>query len=513
MKLVVIGSSSDSHIVLSSPYVSSYHAEILLLDNGDIILEDKGSRNGTFLNDNKLQPNKEVTIKRGDNVRFANIVLDWNLVPMAPKIDMRTVKEMRGIGTNYRNKYQLQGDRVSRFHATLKKMSSGKWYIQDHSTNGTTVNGTPVPKDQEVRIKKGDRIQCAGVGVPNPCDDEGGNVDWGKIGKIVAGALMIIALCFGIKYLVRSCSDEKGGDGFHWGKKDETMSDNEIYERYKSSTVLLFAGYYYEISARDLDFSIFDEIGVHMPSKVILDRNGKIDDIERSGNASYYFGTGFFVSKDGKLVTNLHIAKPWLFDDEAKKIESAYKAQLQLIANEFPQIPFGAYVSDIKVEGKLKMIGLIPNGEDFDDENFLKCKVVSAGDDTNVDVALIRTVKGGIPDECTYVNTDSICVDETALAVGSHIYTMGFPAGLSLQDLENNQGIQLFGRGGSIIQESNEYSFGFDAASYGGASGSPIFNDHGQLVGVLNAGFVKTQGFNFGIKAKYVMDLINGNSK
>ena len=53
MKLVVIGSSSNSHIVLSSPYVSSYHAEILLLDNGDIILEDKGSRNGTFLNDNK----------------------------------------------------------------------------------------------------------------------------------------------------------------------------------------------------------------------------------------------------------------------------------------------------------------------------------------------------------------------------------------------------------------------------------------------------------------------------
>ena len=511
MKLVVIGSSSDSHIVLSSPYVSSYHAEILLLDNGDIILEDKGSRNGTFLNDNKLQPNKEVTIKRGDNVRFANIVLDWNLVPMAPKIDMRTVKEMRGIGTNFRNKYQLQGDRVSRFHATLKKMSSGKWYIQDHSTNGTTVNGTPVPKDQEVRIKKGDRIQCAGVGVPNPCDDEGGNIDWGKNGKIVAGALMIIALCIGIKYLVRSCSEGKTGDGFHWGMKDVTMDDNQIYERYKTSTVLLFAGYYFEVSAGDLNFDLFE-----LPTKVIV-VDGKLIDVSKTDQAAMYFGTGFFVSKDGKLITNLHIAKPWLFDDAASEIESIYKKQLQIIANTFaaamPQIPLGAYVSEVKVEGKLKFIGLIPNGEDFDDENFLKCKVLSAGDDTNVDVALIRTVKGGLPDDCTYVKTDSICVDEAALAVGSHIYTMGFPAGMSLQELENNHGIQLFGRGGSIIQESNDYSFGFDAASYGGASGSPIFNDHGQLVGVLNAGFAKTQGFNFGIKAKYVMDLINGNSK
>ena len=511
MKLVVIGSSSDSHIVLSSPYVSSYHAEILLLDNGDILLEDKGSRNGTFLNDNKLQPNKEVTIKRGDNVRFATIVLDWNLVPMAPKIDMRTVKEMRGIGTNFRNKYQLQGDRVSRFHATLKKMSSGKWYIQDHSTNGTTVNGTPVPKDQEVRIKKGDRIQCAGVGVPNPCDDEGGNIDWGKIGKIVAGALMIIALCIGIKYLVRSCSEGKTGDGFHWGMKDVTMDDNQIYERYKTSTVLLFAGYYFEVSAGDLNFDLFE-----LPTKVIV-VDGKLIDVAKTDQAAMYFGTGFFVSKDGKLITNLHIAKPWLFDDAASEIESIYKKQLQIIANTFaaamPQIPLGAYVSEVKVEGKLKFIGLIPNGEDFDDENFLKCKVLSAGDDTNVDVALIRTVKGGLPDDCTYVKTDSICVDEAALAVGSHIYTMGFPAGMSLQELENNHGIQLFGRGGSIIQESNDYSFGFDAASYGGASGSPIFNDHGQLVGVLNAGFAKTQGFNFGIKAKYVMDLINGNSK
>ena len=43
MKLLKIGSSSSSNIVLNSEFVSSHHAEILLLDSGEIILEDKNS--------------------------------------------------------------------------------------------------------------------------------------------------------------------------------------------------------------------------------------------------------------------------------------------------------------------------------------------------------------------------------------------------------------------------------------------------------------------------------------
>ena len=509
MKLIVIGSSGNSHIVLNSPYVSSYHAEILLLDNGDIILEDKGSRNGTFLNENKLQPNKEVSIKRGDNIRFADTILDWNQVPKL-KIDTN-VKEMRGIGTNFRNRYKLNGEKVSRFHATFKKKANGKWYIQDHSTNGTTVNGNPAPKEQDLRIKRGDKILCAGIPVTNPCDEGGRSWTMRDPRTIAASVFMVLALCLGIKYGLQRCSTPNQNllSFIHDNSTEErVMSDNEIYERYKSSTVLLFAGYYYEVSAGQLNLSKFPDL----PTKVILDSNGKLKDVSKTDEASMYFGTGFFVSKDGRLITNLHIAKPWLFDETASVLESAYKQRVQTYANNIaqinPDIPLGAFVSEVKVEGKLKFIGLIPNGEDFDEENFLKCKVVSAGDNPDIDVALIRTVRG-LPDGCTFVNPDSIDVNESALAVASHIYTLGFPAGIGLQDLKSNKGIQLLGRGGSIIQESTQYSFGFDASSYGGASGSPIFNEHGKLIGVLNAGFSKTQGFNYGIKAKYVKEIID----
>ena len=428
-------------------------------------------------------------------------MLDWNQVPKI-KIDPNVV-EMRGIGTNFRNRYKLNGEKVSRFHATFKKKNNGKWYIQDHSTNGTTVNGNPIPKEQDVRIKRGDKILCAGVPVANPCDESKSRWTLRDPRTIVASVFMVLALCLGIKYGLQRCSNPS-----HDEPEERVMEDNEIYARYKSSTVLLFAGYYYEVSAGQLDLA-----KLNLPTKVILDSNGKLKDVSRTNESAMYFGTGFFVSDDGKLITNLHIAKPWLFDETAVQIESAYKQQLQVFANNYaqidPNVPLGAFVSEVKVEGKLKAIGLIPNGDEFDDENYMKCKVISAGDDPNIDVALIRTVKAKLPEECTFVNPDSIDVRDSALAVANHIYTMGFPAGIGLQDLKSNKGIQLFGRGGSIIQESTQYSFGFDAASYGGASGSPIFNDKGKLIGVLNAGFAKTQGFNYGIKAKYVKELLD----
>ena len=79
----------------------------------------------------------------------------------------------------------------------------------------------------------------------------------------------------------------------------------------------------------------------------------------------------------------------------------------------------------------------------------------------------------------------------------------------SLQDQQSENGIQLLARGGSITQILNEFQFGFDAASFGGASGSPIFNDKGMLVGILNSGVTSTQGFNYGIKAKYIKELLD----
>lgn len=503
MKLIVIGSGSGAHLKLNSQFVSGYHAELLLLDNGEILLTDKGSKNGTYLNDQRLQPNKDIPIKRGDVVRFADQTLDWRNVPALPMPDISKIKEMRGIGTNFRNKHQLQGERVSRFHATLTKKNDKNWYIQDHSKNGTTVNGKAIPSNQDIKLKKGDKILCAGVPVPNPYG-EGSAINYRKIFMTISIILFLCGGTYGIMKLIKNIPHNESGESKSLivdGRKN--ITDEEIYAKYKNSTVLLIGFYYYKVTAGNLDL---EKAG--LPTEVIWENNTiqKVDGM-RSKMKSFT-GTGFFVSNDGKIVTNLHIARPWLFDKDLSYISDKYKMLIATLASENPAL--NAFTSQIKVEGVMSYIGMLPNGAYFSDENLKQCRELVGHDNIEKDVAILQLETKKLPDaNCSIVNIDQAVINDSEIRVGSHIYTMGFPFGLSLQDLKTSKGIRILANGGSITQECTEYSFGFNAPSYGGASGSPIFNAKGQLIGVLNSGVSKSQGFNYGIKATHVKELLN----
>ena len=143
MRLLKIGRDASCDIVLHSDKVSSLHAEITILNNGDILLEDKNSRNGTFLMNKPIKAGTGITVRRGDAIRFADVELMWNQIPMPE--NNSNYKALFGVGTNFRNEIQISGNTVSRFHATLKIGKDGKAYIQDHSKNGTTVNGRKIP--------------------------------------------------------------------------------------------------------------------------------------------------------------------------------------------------------------------------------------------------------------------------------------------------------------------------------------------------------------------------------
>ena len=55
---VKIGKAPDNNLVINDPQVSRYHALLTQEDNGDLLLEDLGSTNGTFVNDIQIVKKK-----------------------------------------------------------------------------------------------------------------------------------------------------------------------------------------------------------------------------------------------------------------------------------------------------------------------------------------------------------------------------------------------------------------------------------------------------------------------
>jgi len=74
MKTFVIGRDTSSQIVLNDKLVSRRHAELTFLDNGQVIIKDLGSVNGTFVNGKRIT---ECYLNAGDIVKCGSLFLNW----------------------------------------------------------------------------------------------------------------------------------------------------------------------------------------------------------------------------------------------------------------------------------------------------------------------------------------------------------------------------------------------------------------------------------------------------
>ncbi len=479
MKLISIGSSSQAHVVLNSQFVSAYHAELLQLDNGDMLLVDKGSSNGTFVNGVRLIPEKEVSVTPKDDIRLADQPMPWGMIPMHSIADKDELVSIKSIGTHRLNTYCIQGPQVSRFHATIKQKKNGKWFICDHSTNGTTVNDVRLPKDQWIELKAGDSILCADVPVSNPIPAKSSKKS--PIMKYVGIAACICLLVGGVVALIKS-----GVLGSEWQKK--------IYAQYAPATTVLEVGYYFRIQTEQHGTERF----------VIKGNNGSVRLQKYNGrNAMIANATGFFISSNGVLVTNQHVAQPWLYGED--------KDMLANVAMAFHK-DTGIALSDIKADGVIEYIYAVPHGCYFDSTNATKCHVIATSGTHDEDIAILQTVSTKLPDSAGFIPTSKILQDN--VAIGTEVFTMGFPLIGTLQDTGAKESfvkkaLQATGAAGVVTQNNDKFTYGFDAASNNGASGSPIFDKKGNVIGIVTSGVTSTQGYNFGLKSKYITKILD----
>ena len=266
------------------------------------------------------------------------------------------------------------------------------------------------------------------------------------------------------------------------------------------SGVCLIAGSFYFVEAgtgRPLRYSEgqLNESGTAVQS-------GDTPTLTPEGRASIaefeFVGTGFYVGGNF-IVTNRHIAQPWLADERAQSLSTSVRGQARLKK-------LNAYFPDYKQP--------IP----------LKFKMAAQRDDLAVCTLEIAEV----PSEIPIIPLEE---DEDSAAVGKMVVMMGYPSGpdrlLALLDDAESRDIQQ--RYGSLdallgylaekrriqplttqgsITDLDVRRISYDARTAEGGSGAPLFGPSGKVIGVNFAIFTENQASNFAVPIQYAINLL-----
>ena len=501
-----IGSLPENDIVFNSKRVSGRHAEIAVLNNGDILLKDKNSTNGTFVNNQPIQPGTWVPIRRGDLVRFADMELQWASVP---QVNNGLFKKIYGIGGNaHYNEIVVNGNTVSDFHATLKIDKQGRAFIEDHSLNGTTVNGRRITSHQNYRIKRDDSVVVGGVPVnlKNFIPVE----IWSTVLKIAGGLAAMAAVVALVVTLVKSKDSSKTNLVDQTAIDSTAMQDSKIVnpsiDDLWNATVYVYGAFKVDLTIKNDPFK--GRPGWPQVWEFGYTQNGGWELFGE--NACWYSGTAFFVSPYGEMATNRHVAYPWLMgvvDDE--KVVTEIKAQMitifnRLLNRDFFQNNLGIdynnegdrskmqllLQSDFEISGHHEFLGVLPPHQTFSStKDFLDCKPIAESGDPKKDVALLRLNSQQTPPDIVkngYYRLENARVDQTTIELNEPLNSIGYPTGQFLSTFigNANESTPTF-TNLTVSKRPDEYQFQAQGLSIGGASGSPVLDKDRNLVGVL----------------------------
>jgi len=241
-------------------------------------------------------------------------------------------------------------------------------------------------------------------------------------------------------------------------------------------------------------------IAVDGLGKPRLDDKGMVElDIEGSGPHLQLdvFGTGFLVRKDGRLLTNHHVAEPWwgnedlktLVDNGAKPYALSYTAYFpgksQGISAKVDRISSQADVATLRLDSASPAQTTLLDLDDRSDASVAGDSVVLIGYPTGIEGILARAGS-----------------DAAQKIAGSTSDVPKIVSRLAQQNLIRPTTTQ--GHIGDVLKDKIVY----DAATTSGGSGGPLFNRSGKVIGVNFAILNGFGGSNLAVPARYANDLL-----
>lgn len=481
MREITIGRHPDNKIVINQSDISLHHAVIEIISDGNVLIKDLNSTNGTFVNDVKIL---QKFISSTDKVQLSNYELDLSSYFNSNKkiqvnstivSEQNQVEQSFSIGRSQTCNHVIPYPDVSSIHAKLIRQGNSILVVDNQSTNGTYVNGKRI---LEHTLCKGDSLLLSNK---YPVDWENlmsfsSHKTKNKSSLLITGISVAVLIFLGILFH-RPLMEQVG----RWFPGIET----NVNEKYKNSVVLIYHTYLYVLESNGGTLYI------------TKDEQGNFCNYDPTTNSPLAIsGTGFFVSANGDIITNRHVAKPWEMNND-----------MELIRDQIS--PYIQDVSSVRISGQTVGISIALNDSYVESVNdMIPCVFIKDSGDPQIDVALLQTKTKTLPEKVnTYIDLSNAVTNSVEIKIGEPLFMIGYPAGFDLANTK--QGIMANFQNGQLTRLPDGIDFGHNLPTMGGASGSPIFNKHGQLMGINYQGMSGTQGFNMAMLAKYVCELFN----